>query len=163
MQLAADKKNVNPLTSYYVPVQSETNMRGERPSSSGGQVVLIIDDDDAIRALSQCVIQRAGFEVLTARDGPEGIECFRKESARIGLVLLDLTMPRMTGGEVISALATLRINVPVVLITGYGEEAVRDDERAGVAGLLQKPFTPEDLRGLLARYLKPVVAPRISA
>ena len=116
-------------------------------------MVLIIDDDDAIRALSQWVIQRAGYQVLTARDGPEGLACFRKESSRIGLVLCDLTMPRMSGAEVIAGLVGCGANVPIVLITGYGEDAVRDDERAGVAGVLQKPFSPDDLRGLLARYL----------
>jgi CheY-like chemotaxis protein len=116
-------------------------------------VVLIIDDDDAIRALSQWVIQRAGYVVLTARDGPEGLELFRKESGRIGLVLCDLTMPRMTGAEVIAGLNSCGAHVPIVLITGYGEDAVRDDERTGVAAVLQKPFSPDDLRGLLARYL----------
>jgi len=116
-------------------------------------VVLIIDDDDAIRALSQWVIQRAGYEVLTARDGPEGLEIFRKESTRIGLVLCDLTMPRMSGAEVIAGLNQSGTHIPIVLITGYGEDAVREDERTGVAGVLQKPFSPDDLRGLLTRYL----------
>lgn len=116
--------------------------------------MLIIDDDDAIRALSQWVAQRAGYQALTARDGPEGLDCFRRNAATIGLVLLDLTMPRMTGAEVIAALHELKTTVPVVLITGYGEEAVRDDEKIGVSGVLQKPFTPDDLRSVLSRYLK---------
>ena len=118
-----------------------------------GQTVLIIDDDDAIRALSQWVIQRAGYQVLSARDGPEGLACFEREAENIGLILLDLTMPRMTGAEVVSRLLALRTNVPVVLITGYGEDAVRDDERIGVSSVLQKPFTPDDLRNLLERHL----------
>jgi CheY-like chemotaxis protein len=120
--------------------------------------ILIIDDDDSIRALSQWVAQRAGYRVLTARDGPEGLECFRKDRSEIGLILLDLTMPRMTGGEVAAALHQLEANVPVVLITGYGEEAVREEERIGVKAVLQKPFTPESLRALLQTYL-PLPAP----
>lgn len=122
--------------------------------NSAPQTVLIIDDDEAIRALSQWIIQRAGYPVLTARDGPEGLECFRRESDRIGLILLDLTMPRMTGAEVISGLLALRANVPIVLITGYGEDAVREDEKIGVASVLQKPFTPDDLRRVLEQHVK---------
>lgn len=124
-----------------------------------GTAVLIIDDDDAIRVLSQWVAQRAGYAVLTARDGPEGIEVFRRESRHIGLVLLDLTMPRMTGAEVLASLASFGTRIPIVLITGYGEEALRAEERVGVCGVIQKPFTPDTLRRLFAQYL-PVPAER---
>ena len=51
-------------------------------------------------------------------------------------------------------LRDLHTNVPVVLITGYGEDAVRDDEKLGTVGVLQKPFTPDDLRRVLDCYLK---------
>jgi CheY-like chemotaxis protein len=119
--------------------------------------VLIIDDDDAIRALSQWVAQRAGYAAMTARDGPEGLECVRTHAAEIGLVLLDLTMPRMTGSEVLAGLRELGVHVPVVLITGYGEDAVRDDEKIGVVGVLAKPFTPAALLGVLHQHLKKAV------
>ncbi|HEU5078047.1 MAG TPA: response regulator [Opitutaceae bacterium] len=139
-------------------VQSDIHTPPVTPDhlSSAGQTVLIIDDDDAIRTLSQWIIQRAGYPVLAARDGPEGLDCFKREADRIGLILLDLTMPRMTGAEVISALLALRANVPIVLITGYGEDAVREDEKIGVASVLQKPFTPDALRRVLEMHLKPV-------
>ena len=136
-------------------IHSDTDFCGNRtPLPEGAPTVLIIDDDDAIRALAQWVAQRAGYRALTARDGPEGLESFRRASDSVRLVLLDLTMPRMTGAEVVSALHAMRTNVPVVLITGYGEDAVRDDEKIGVSGVLQKPFTPDDLRAVLERYLK---------
>ena len=116
--------------------------------------VLIVDDDDSIRALSQWVIQRAGYPALTARDGPEGLALFEANRDRIGLVLLDLTMPRMTGAEVIGELQRLGVRVPIILITGYGEDAVREDEKIGVRGVLQKPFTPDNLRDVLDTHLK---------
>lgn len=136
-------------------IHSDIDFCGNRaPLPDTAPTVLIIDDDDAIRALAQWVSQRAGYHVLAARDGPEGLENFRRHSDRIGLVLLDLSMPRMSGGEVVFALRSFRTTVPVVLITGYGEDAVRDDEKIGVSGVLQKPFTPDDLRVVLDRYLK---------
>lgn len=140
-----------------VPVHTDTKNVASRPSASPeAPTVLIIDDDDAIRALAQWVIQRAGYQTLTARDGPEGLASFQRCRDRIRLVLLDLTMPRMTGAEVVAGLRSLGAKVPVVLITGYGAEAVRDEERIGTAGVLQKPFTPDDLRRLLDHYLKTV-------
>jgi len=134
-----------PSEVYPSPVSSVT--------SALPPAVLIIDDDDGIRALSQWVAQKAGFRALTARDGPEGLDCLKAEGAGVGLVLLDLTMPRMSGAEVVSALQSMGASTPVVLITGYGEESVRDDERIGVVGVLQKPFTPEALRSVLQQHL----------
>lgn len=124
--------------------------------------MLIVDDDDAIRALAQWVAQRAGYQTLTARDGPEGLEAFQQNHSRVGLVLLDLTMPRMTGAEVVAGLRNFRTSVPIVLITGYGVDAVRDEEKDGIAGVLQKPFTPDDLRRVLQQYLKPAAIPATS-
>lgn len=120
--------------------------------------VLIIDDDDGIRSLSQWVAQKAGYRTLTARDGPEGLACLRTEGSGVGLVLLDLTMPRMSGAEVVSALHSMGTRAPVVLITGYGEGDVREEERLGVVGVLHKPFTPEDLRTVLRQHLVKEVA-----
>ena len=137
-----------------VAANSDIDSQGSTATASSARIVLIIDDDDAIRALSEWVAVRAGFRVLTARDGPEGLECFRDNRQEIGLVLLDLTMPRMTGAEVVSALHQMGANVPVILITGYGEESVRDDERIGVKAVLQKPFTPDALRAVLREHLE---------
>lgn len=116
--------------------------------------VLIVDDDEGIRALAQWVVVRAGFQALTARDGPEALDRYRTSVDSIRLVLLDLTMPRMTGAEVVAGLQQIRKGIPVVLITGYGAEAVRDEEKVGVSGILQKPFKPEDLRRVLDHFLK---------
>lgn len=120
-------------------------------------LVLIIDDDEAIRVLSQWIVQRAGYRAITARDGPEGIELVKVHGSDISLILLDLTMPRMGGGEVAAELQRMGIHAPVVLVTGYGEEGLREDERCGVAGVLQKPFTPDILRTAVGKYLKRAV------
>lgn len=138
----------------YTPASTEAHDLAPRVPT-----VLIVDDDDAIRALAQWVAQRAGYETLTSRDGPEALECFKVNHPRIGLVLLDLTMPRMTGAEVVAGLRNFRTQVPIVLITGYGADSVRDEEKVGVAGVLQKPFTPDDLRRLLENYLGKAAVP----
>ncbi len=130
--------SVNPL----VPVAKRGGIHG---------TVLIVDDDESVRALARWVVEKAGYPVAVARDGDEALEKFRADPGSFGLVLLDLTMPRMSGEEVLVGLRSIRPGVRVVIVTGYGEESVRDSEREGVAGFLQKPFSPDALRAMLQR------------
>jgi CheY-like chemotaxis protein len=113
--------------------------------------VLIVDDDESVRALARWVVERAGYPAVAARDGDEALEKFRADPGSFGLVLLDLTMPRMSGEEVLVGLRSIRPNVQVVVITGYGEDAVREGELSGIVGFLQKPFSPDALRAMLQR------------
>lgn len=114
--------------------------------------ILIADDDDAIRALAKWVVEKAGFKTFTARNGHEALAHFRGSPDSIRLVLLDLSMPRMSGEEVLAGLKEIRPDVEVVLITGHGEHAILESEKQGVTAILQKPFAPDDLRALLKRY-----------
>ncbi len=113
--------------------------------------ILIADDDDAIRALSKWVVERAGFRTLTARNGQEALAHYRADPDVVRLVLLDLSMPRMTGEEVIAGLRQIRPEVAIVLITGHGQDAILKSEREGAVAILQKPFAPDDLRALLKK------------
>jgi DNA-binding NtrC family response regulator len=143
---------------------SESAGGGFRPEEPGGQApvvaaprggihgaVLIVDDDESVRALARWVVERAGYPAVAARDGDEALEKFRADPGAFGLVLLDLTMPRMSGEEVLVGLRSIRPNVQVVVITGYGEEAIQEGEWEGIAGFLQKPFSPDALRAMLQR------------
>ncbi|ATC64891.1 hypothetical protein CMV30_13455 [Nibricoccus aquaticus] len=121
----------------------------KRPGARGA--VLIVDDDESVRALARWVVEKAGYPAVAARDGDEALEKFRADPGSFGLVLLDLTMPRMSGEEVLVGLRSIRPGVRVVIITGYGEESVREGEREGIAGFLQKPFSPDALRAMLQR------------
>lgn len=123
-----------------------------RPPAGAG-AILVVDDDDVVRALAKWVVERAGHRVVTARDGDEALALFRADPGAFRLVLLDLTMPRMSGEEVLVGMRAVRPNVPVVLITGHGEDMLRAEEKAGVLGFLQKPFTPEVLRAVLQKHV----------
>jgi CheY-like chemotaxis protein len=116
--------------------------------------VLIADDDDAIRALAKWVVERAGFKTLTARNGFEALAHFQEHPDAVHLVLLDLSMPRMTGEEAITGLRAIRPDIPIVLITGHGEDAILKSEKDGVVAILQKPFTPDDLRRVLLAHAR---------
>jgi DNA-binding NtrC family response regulator len=91
--------------------------------------------------------------VVTARDGDEALRVFKANPKQFCFVLLDLTMPRMSGSEVAAQLRAIRPEVPVVIITGHGEDVMAAEAQAGIAEFLQKPFGPDQLRAVLRRHL----------
>jgi PAS domain S-box-containing protein len=106
--------------------------------------ILVVDDEEAVRAVARAVLERAGFTVLTAADGPEGIDAFRANPDGIDLVLLDMTMPSLSGAEVLGALRAVREDVRVVLSSGYSDDETRS-RLPGLAGFIQKPYRPAEL------------------
>ena len=107
---------------------------------------LVIDDDDDVRTLAEDVLRRAGMTVLTAADGHAGVRLFGLHADSIDVVLLDRTMPALSGSEVFEAIRALRPEAKVVLASGYSEEHVTAELAGrGLAGFLHKPFLPETL------------------
>ena len=107
--------------------------------------VLIVDDDAAVRDFAEDTLARAGFEVLTAGDGREGIETFRKFAERIRVVILDRTMPAIGGEEAFQAIRQIRPDARVILVSGYLEDRAVGPLRASLTGFLKKPFLPTAL------------------
>jgi len=124
------------------------------PSWRGHGLILLVDDEDAVRTVAGDMLKRAGFEVVTAKDGREALAVFEDHLEEIVLVLLDLTMPAMDGEETFRELHRLKGEVPVVLCSGYDEQDVtrRFDGRE-LAGFLQKPFTWEQLMTTLQELI----------
>ena len=105
--------------------------------------VLVIDDEDDIRMLLEVRLQRAGYDVVTAADGREGVRLFY--SARPDLVILDIAMPVMDGWQVLERLREVS-NVPVLMLTAAAQE--RDKVRGlkgGADDYITKPFSSEEL------------------
>ena len=112
----------------------------------GSGTVLVIDDEPSVRDVARAILERAGFDVLVAASGREGLERFRAGADRIVAVLLDMTMPDLAGEEVFAELRSIRPDVPVILSSGYNEQdATRRFAPAGLAGFIQKPYLPADL------------------
>jgi PAS domain S-box-containing protein len=122
--------------------------RKVQPEFPGG-TVLVVDDEPGVRKLARDILQSAGYAVVEAADGEEGLQNVERDRG-IGLVLLDQTMPRKDGSEVLAVLRMTHPRLPVVLMTGYGAGA----EAASVAdGFLAKPFLPLDLLALVGRLI----------
>jgi signal transduction histidine kinase len=127
---------------------------GVRAASSGTGTVLVIDDEEIVRRTARATLERFGYSVLEAENGELGVSLFRERSRDIAVVLLDMTMPVMSGEEAFRHLRSIRQDVKVILSSGYNEvEAVRRFTGKGLAGFLQKPYTgtklAEKIRSIL--------------
>src|SRR5262249_36556268 len=112
------------------------------------------DDDPLMRALTEHLLEEAGVTTILARDGQEAVEVYQEKRGQIDAVLLDVTMPRLSGLDALARLRRINPEVRVVLMSGYSSEDV--PERLGgqrPAGILQKPFRPGQLVGLMRKVL----------
>jgi PAS domain S-box-containing protein len=120
----------------------------------GSGTVLVVDDEEMVRAVSEPMLERMGFQVLTVPDGREALKAMGEHAGEIVCMLLDLTMPVMDGKETLRQMRRLRFDTPVILCSGYNEpEATRHFLGQGLAGFLQKPFDMATLRATLQKVL----------
>ncbi len=115
-------------------------------SPRGNGVALVIDDDDGVRRVLRHMLEFFGYTVIEAANGRRGIDVFGEHAAEVKFVILDMTMPDVSGEETFRALMGVRADVRVILSSGYDEaEASRRFGTEGLAAFLPKPFTPDDL------------------
>jgi PAS domain S-box-containing protein len=107
----------------------------------GSGTILVVDDDEAILKLTRIMLEKAGYKVVVAENGAEAIDIFRQNAGQIVAVLLDMTMPVMSGVETLKALRDLKPDVPVALTSGFTElEALARFPVKTVEAFVQKPY-----------------------
>jgi two-component system cell cycle sensor histidine kinase/response regulator CckA len=112
----------------------------------GSGTILIVDDEPTVLAMAKRALERFGYKVLTAVNGADGVTVFQEHPNEISAVLLDMTMPVMSGDETFRRLRAIHPEVRVILSSGYNEvEAVRRFTTKGLAGFIQKPYTAAQL------------------
>ena len=121
----------------------------------GTGTILLIDDEEMVLEVGERFLKVMGYQVLTAREGREAIEVYKKHRDTIDLVLLDIIMPNMKGGEVFDRLKEINPEVKVLLSSGYSidGEASKILER-GCSGFIQKPFDMNQLSQSIGPLLK---------
>jgi two-component system, cell cycle sensor histidine kinase and response regulator CckA len=121
----------------------------------GTGTILLIDDEEMVLDVGERFLKVMGYQVLTARGGREAIEVYKKHRDTIDLVLLDIIMPNMKGGEVFDRLEEINPEVKVLLSSGYSidGEASKILER-GCSGFIQKPFDMNQLSQSIGALLK---------
>lgn len=131
---------------------NETDGPPERTLDEPRHCVLFVDDEDAVRRLGARALKGAGFDVLLAADGVEAVECFRARHAEIAAVVIDMTMPRMTGIAAAEEMRRISPEVPVVLSTGFACDETSHGI-PGVMAVLQKPYRIQALVDTILKVL----------
>lgn len=109
---------------------------------TGDEKILVIEDEPMVRDVVGRILECRGCSVSMAVNGVEGLESIADLGDTLDLVLLDLSMPVMTGEDVLEQLSVTRPELPVVVFTGYGDLRHRSGQ---VAALLPKPVRPSEL------------------
>jgi PAS domain S-box-containing protein len=150
---------------YFPPLELPAEPPGREPAAvpapwQGDGGVLVIDDEEPVRTVMRRMLEAAGFRVAVAADGLEGVEQLRAANGDLRLVLLDLTMPNLSGEEAFDRIRGVRADVLVVVMSGCAEDEVRA-RFAGrdPDGFLQKPFRPSDLIAVVRDALAAVRPP----
>ena len=121
----------------------------------GHGTVLIVDDEDTIREVAAIILEEMGYETRCAQDGLDALEIYQHHQNEITFVLLDMTMPRMDGAKCFSKLREINSDVKVILSSGYSElDSTPDFLGKGLAGFIQKPYTPEAIQEKLQEIFK---------
>jgi two-component system, cell cycle sensor histidine kinase and response regulator CckA len=112
-------------------------------------IILVVDDEETVRSVAACTLERCGFTIHTATNGRDGLKAYHDRAALVRAVVLDLTMPVLSGDEVLAELRSGEgpgATVPVLLSSGYSSADVASNlQRFGPIQFLQKPYNPGDL------------------
>lgn len=128
-----------------------------------GETVLVADDERGVRDLARAGLELHGYKVLLAAEGAEAVEVFRREGGRVGLVVLDATMPHMTGRQAFEAIRAIDPRVPVLFASGHPEARPDPDSPPERTAFLHKPYTPMQLAAEVRRMLDAIAGPPADA
>ena len=124
------------------------------PPSRRSPTVLVVDDEEMVRSLAKAVLLAQGWQVLEAADGQQAVELFLQHKETIDAVVLDLTMPVLSGHEVFRQLREIDPQVKVIFASGYAEEQLEESERRAMAGFIKKPYRPQEVVRAVKAVLK---------
>ncbi|RIE14648.1 PAS domain-containing sensor histidine kinase, partial [Candidatus Cryosericum hinesii] len=112
--------------------------------------VLVVEDEPVVRTVTQSLLTRSGYLVMTAGNGAEALDMIAQHRKEIDLIMLDMTMPGMTTGEIVRAIRALDPTVPILLNSGFASNKTAKQilEEDSVQGFLAKPY---DLHQLLEK------------
>lgn len=116
--------------------------------------ILVVDDEEVLRESTAELLRTLGYEVIEAENGADALAQFKANPGEIGLVIMDLTMPRMDGKEAFLAMKHVKPDANIVLSSGYSEHEVTGSIRdKGLAGFLQKPYQFKELKDLVEKLM----------
>ena len=127
----------------------------ERPMPQGGsETILLVDDEELIRDLGSRILEKAGYNVITASNGRQAVETYEQRRGEIALVLLDLMMPEMGGKQCLEVLLGMNPSVKVIITSGYSASGpTKEALEAGAKGFVNKPYDMRQVREVVRQVL----------
>lgn len=152
------KKGEGTTFELYLPASEKKVAPAQKPHESaepGMETILLIDDEAVIIDISREILEMLGYRVLTARTGQEAIALYTSRRGEIDLVILDMIMPGMSGGDTFDQLKQVNPQIKVILSTGYSLTGqAREIMARGCLGFIQKPFRIETLSQKIREVLE---------
>jgi two-component system cell cycle sensor histidine kinase/response regulator CckA len=134
------------VISVYLPLSlinedEKTLIKQNRTLIKGEGYILVIDDEEILRVLSQSILKECGYKVMVAEDGYKGVDLYRKHNDEIDLVILDMSMPGISGKETFIELKQINPEVKILLASGFiKDDRIQDLLNLGLEDFIQKPF-----------------------
>ncbi len=151
------KKDEGATFSIYLPASEREIIEQNALSEEffgGTETVLLVDDEDMIIDVGEKILKMMGYELITARSGREALRLYKENQAKINLIVLDMIMPGMSGGETYDRLKGINPNVKVLLSSGYSMDGQASEIlKRGCSGFIQKPFRMRHLSQIIREIL----------
>jgi DNA-binding response OmpR family regulator len=126
--------------------------KGERPHISSGptmpeptKFILVIDDEHMVHEMIEAHLDKEGYDEVSVDAAKEGLRYFKKHHAEVDAVIVDLTLPEMSGIELAEKLREIKPELPVILITGDTSRSIPIDKQPLLHAILNKPFKKAQL------------------
>jgi PAS domain S-box-containing protein len=139
-----------PCASQTVRSRNEAAILASKSDATHAGTILVVDDEETLRLAIATMLRKNGFAVIEAADGEESIELLRAHGTQVELILLDVTLPGLSGPELLARLRSIQPNVTVIITTAYSKECATEMMRGQPNCLfLRKPYPFKELMSLL--------------
>lgn len=123
-------------------------------SRGNGETILVVDDEEIVRNVARDLLTSLNYKVLEAGDGESAIDVFKANRVDIGLVILDVVMPRMGGVQAAEKIRSLLPNMPIIFATGYDQDSVLEDVEGWTnITILSKPYRAMQISAAIREML----------
>jgi len=124
--------------------ETQTSVKEDMPG--GEETILLVDDENIVRNLGKTILTRKGYTILVAENGEEALTLFNEKKDSIDLIILDITMPKMSGLEVLQRIQDMTPGFPVLMSSGYVEQGqIEQLLEMGASGFIGKPYSIVDM------------------
>jgi two-component system cell cycle sensor histidine kinase/response regulator CckA len=141
----------------YLPASGKVVSGRKEPArevTMGEGTILLVDDEEMLLNVEKHLLEKLGYRVLTAGSGKDAIEIYKQNINKIRMVIMDMIMPQMSGGETFDNLKTINPHVKVLLSSGYSIDGqTQEILQRGFYGFIQKPFSLAELSKKLMEVL----------